>query len=378
MDHKLKYIAYLAFSILIGHVDAEVGNVQKSELKQINGQIQSIQSSITHDKKYQTTLQQALKETEIKLASLAQEVSQLEKAKQYELHEITKLKKREDILKHQLIQQHQSLADQIQAAYKLGKFNEIKMLLDQEDPSTLNRHLKYYRYLTQQRLAIIDQAKETLFSLNQTLQAKEEHQQQLQTLLKQIQLQLEKQETIQISRQDLISQLNQDVQTKEQQLASLIANRRFLQEEVNRLQNQPIEVMTHQPFAKLSGKLFWPVKGNIIANFGSPLDVGEQRLAGVIIKAPTGTPIHAIAAGKIIFANWLRGFGLLIIINHGNGYMSLYARNQNIYTKVGNPVKAGDIIATTGNTGGYETSSLYFEIRENGIPINPSLWCRNT
>lgn len=131
-------------------------------------------------------------------------------------------------------------------------------------------------------------------------------------------------------------------------------------------------IFSSTTFKQLKGKLTWPLKGahNGIYSLNEP-----QKLNGVLISAAEGTPVHAIYGGKVIFANWLRGFGLLVIINHGDGYMSLYARNQALYAKVGDLVTQNDVIAKIGKSGGFEKSSLYFEIRRNGIAIDPRQWC---
>ena len=144
---------------------------------------------------------------------------------------------------------------------------------------------------------------------------------------------------------------------------------------VTHLRTQTKEPASNRSFNDLRGKLHWPVQGKIAARFGSLLDVGNRRLSGTLIKASPGTAVHAIYNGKVVFANWLRGFGLLVIVNHGNGFMSLYARNQALYAKMGDQVKSGDIIATTGNSGGFSRSGVYFEIRQNGAPKNPKIWC---
>ncbi len=147
----------------------------------------------------------------------------------------------------------------------------------------------------------------------------------------------------------------------------------MLQAVLAKLQAQD-EVTAQKPFNQLRHQLTWPISGPIIASYGSMLDVGE-RLSGVIIRATENTPVHAVYTGKVVFADWLRGFGLLVIINHGNGFMSLYARNHSLIAKVGDQVRQGESIATAGNTGGYTKSGLYFEIRENGVPVNPNAWC---
>jgi septal ring factor EnvC (AmiA/AmiB activator) len=129
-----------------------------------------------------------------------------------------------------------------------------------------------------------------------------------------------------------------------------------------------------KPFAKMKGQLPWPIKGAIIRQFGSPRF--ETRWDGVLISATEGTDIRAVTAGHVVFADWLRGYGLMIILDHGGGYMTLYAFNQSLYKKVGESVAAGTVIAAVGSSGGREDSGLYFGIRSKGKPVNPVIWCK--
>lgn len=353
-------------------------DVKKDELQHVTGQIQQIQQSISQDREKQADLQEQLKTMEISLSTLAQEAARLTALQTAEQQKLSALKTQQERQQANLNQQHEVLAQQIRASYQMGKLYGVKLLLNQESSNTLSRHLSYYRYLAINRLDLINKIKTELASLNQTLEAITEHQATLQTLLEQKKAQQKKLAAAQLNRQQLISHIKQEVQSKEIQFATLVENQKALQEALNQIANQAANINSNQLFSDLHGKLLWPVRGSIATNFGSTLDVGDRRSTGVIIKAPLGTPVHAIASGKVIFANWLRGFGLLVIINHGNGYMSLYARNQTLYAKMGEQVKAGAVISAIGNTGGQEISSLYFEIRENGIPVNPSLWCRYT
>lgn len=363
------FIFSCIFFLANAHCITAYANSQP-EYQNINGQIEQIQTTLNQE-------HQELKASEITLAKLTLEIAHINQQQAKEELKLSELKNQEHTLQTKLSSQHDALAQQVRAAYQLGKLNEIKILFNQENPYTLSRHLGYYRYLTKERLDLISATKETLHSLTETMQSITDHKNDLQKLLVQKKQQQEKQELTQKLRQRLIAQLNQKVQTKQQQSSIALANQQALQETFNQLPALD-NLNKQQPFANLQGKLAWPTRGKLIASFGSPLSTEGQHLSGVIIQAPQGTPVKAISSGKVVFANWLRGFGLLVIIDHGNNYMSLYARNQALHAKVGEKVKPGDLIASLGNTGGYELSSLYFEIRKNGIPINPSFWCRNT
>ena len=139
----------------------------------------------------------------------------------------------------------------------------------------------------------------------------------------------------------------------------------------------PTEQGERKAFAGLRGKLKWPSRGRLANRYGSRRKEGKLKWQGVMIKAPEGTEVTAISHGRIAFSDWLRGFGLLTIIDHGDGYMSLYGGNQSLYKEVGDWVEAGDVIASVGNSGGHRETALYFEIRHNGKPTNPLKWCRN-
>lgn len=207
------------------------------------------------------------------------------------------------------------LSQQLIAKEQLREDSPLEMLLNQEDTETVNRHLFYL-----------------MTSMKTPLATLTEDQQHL----------------------------------KKQRLTPS-----FL---ITDKQVKPIPIH-HASFDKIRGKLPWPTTGSLIARFGNILSSSGQQ-AGVIIKTADYAPVRAIYPGKVIFSNWLRGFGILVIINHGKGYLSLYARNHLSTAKVGDTVKMGDIIATTGTRYGSQPPTLYFEIRQHGVAVNPMIWCR--
>lgn len=345
------------------------------ELTKVSSQIKQLQKKILHDRQEQEDLEQQLKTTEINIGELGQQANHLNQLITYEQEKLNQLKNSHQLTSTQLKQEHLQLAKQIRAVHQLRQIQPLKILLNQENPNTIERNLNYYRHLTQARLSAIFNTKLSLTKLKNNMEEATEHQLNLKKLLSQKQLQQEQQEKAKHHREVLLTKLHQRVQTKEQQLNSLLKNRKALQEVISHLNFQEKNNKAMQNLSQLKGKLRWPVKGSLIANYGNRLDVGDQHLSGVIIKAKLGTPVKALYDGKVIFANWLRGFGLLLIINHGNNYLSLYGRNDLLYAKVGDHVNTGDVIASIGTSGGFEKSSLYFEIRKNGTPVDPNMWC---
>lgn len=349
---------------------------KKAELNQVNHQIQELQHTLILDQQQQQGLEDQLKLSETALGQLSQEINLLNNAILSEQQKLTKLKTDQAIVKKNLAQQNTAFAQHIRTVYQLGHLNPFKIILNQDNFQLIERHLTYLRYITSARLELIKKIQITLKELKTNVIAIRSQQNHLKNMVEKKLNQQNNQQTLQMRRQKLLLALHQNVQTKQDQLNTLLANQKALQEIITHLNQQTTQLITSgQPFTKQRGKLSWPLKGNIIANYGSTLDVGGQHLPGIIIAAPEGTPVHAIYPGKVIFANWLRGFGLLIIISHNQNYMSLYGRNHALYVKVGDHVNNGDVIATTGNSGGFDRSSLYFEIRQNGSPINPHLWC---
>lgn len=169
------------------------------------------------------------------------------------------------------------------------------------------------------------------------------------------------------------------MQTKDQQLNTLLANKQALEQLVTQLNTPspktPVYQQPSQPFVNMQGKLTWPTVGQITQRFGSSVDQTSVTSEGVFISAPQNQPVRAVYPGRVIFAGWLRGIGMLIILDHGNGYMTLYGHDHSLFKKVGDVVKAGDEIADVGFSGGDQKSGLYFQIRANGQPLNPETWC---
>jgi septal ring factor EnvC (AmiA/AmiB activator) len=290
------------------------------------------------------------------------------------------------------------LNKQLSAAFVMGKKEKLKLLLNQQDPALASRMMVYYQYLNQTRLkklaaiqariaelAALEQDKqETADKLGQAIQAKE---------IKQADL-----AKTRLQRDTLLAQLKTDFALKTEQLNQLDKTEAQLETLIGNLQrsttvitaptktpviattypnnklNPLYAAATNKPFQLLKNHLLWPVKGKILHRFGSRRS--ETRWDGVLIGAPEGAEIYAVSDGKVVFANWLRGYGLLTILDHGEGYMTLYAFNQSLYKKVGDNIKAGTAIAAVGKSDGRDEAGLYFGIRHEGKAINPALWCR--
>lgn len=348
-------------------------------LSQIQTQIQNLKQDLTAQQSSREQLLQTLQQTETSLGQL----NAAHKKTTTELHKqqtiLSSLQRQQLQYQKSLAQQQQRIAQQIHAAYLLGQQNYLKMLLNQQDPTQVNRNLTYYRYFIRERLDLINQLNATLQLLATNQQEITQHTENLTSLLAEQQQQILQIKTSQQQRREVLLQLDTAITSKNQQLTILQANKQALESVVQKLQSQPTIPNVHWAdygsFSHAQGKLNWPTKGKIISRFNSPIDNSELKANGVVITAKQGQNVYAVAPGKVIFSQWLAGYGLLLIIDHGHNFMTLYGRNASLNKAVGDNVAAGELLATVGNSGGYSQPSLYFEIRQQGKPLNPEKWC---
>ncbi|RMG35548.1 MAG: hypothetical protein D6720_06945 [Gammaproteobacteria bacterium] len=261
----------------------------------------------------------------------------------------------------------------------MGRQERLRLVLDQDDPGEISRLLTYYDYLNRERVRRVSDIRRRLQALRQTQKALEQEQARL-AALEQAQRERKRAlEAEQLTRRRLVAKLAAEIEGQGARLTRLQRNEQQLQLLLRNLQDAladiPAETVQQTPFPKMRGKLPWPVKGVIRKAFGDP-KIGQLRWDGVMIAAPEGREVRAVHAGRVAFADWLRGFGLLLIVDHGDGYMTLYGHNQSLFKEPGDWVQKGETIATVGDTGGRRETGIYFAIRRNGKPVDPLRWCR--
>ncbi|WP_246246986.1 murein hydrolase activator EnvC family protein [Candidatus Methylobacter favarea] len=295
-------------------------------------------------------------------------------------------------LQNQIANQREELAGQIKAAYAMGQKEKLKLLLNQRDPALASRMMIYYKYLNSARLAKLIDIEESLKHLSRLDKQKQDESRFLEQTLQQKEAEQSILDKAKFQRQELLTHLNKDLYATEQQLRQLNESETRLKSLIASLQLTPDnseltvkqenelsplkndESWQREDFPQLKGKLPWPVSGKLAKKFGSAR--AEGNWDGVLIDALEGTEIHAVTTGEVVYAEWLRGYGMLMIIDHGKGYMTLYAFNQSLYKQVGEKVEAGEIIASVGQSGGRSQPGLYFGIRKQGKPVDPLEWCR--
>ncbi|MDX2506874.1 MAG: peptidoglycan DD-metalloendopeptidase family protein [Gammaproteobacteria bacterium] len=355
------------------------GQLKQQELKQLRQQINTLKNDLKKQHSEKSQLDKDIKQAELSVANNARQLFNTQQ--QTKILDARLSEHNSNLAKHnqELIIQQQLLSGQLQASYAIGRQEYIKLLLNQQNPATISRVMSYYDYFNNARSKQIEE-------VNALLQSISEDKQQItltsQTLHdKQLQLQREQQalQAKQAERNVLVAKLSQDIAAKDKQLIDLRKDKKNLSILINKLKKalDDIPVLpTEKPFVKQRGKLYWPAKGKVKKLFGHWRSVNKVKWQGVIIKAKAGVPVHTISHGRIAYSDWLRGYGLITIIDHGEGYMSLYGHNQTLLKEVGDWVESDEIIATVGSSGGIKESGLYFEIRHNGKPGNPTRWCK--
>lgn len=360
--------AYASHSLLQSH---------QQQLEQVKNQIISLKKNISEDKNKKTNLEKQLKDTELSINTTQKKFHKIDmeiKNRYAKINELTQTQLNQQNL---LDQQQSLLKQQILKAYVLGRKSYLQALLNQENLDDLQRMMVYYQYLNQHCLSSLEKINQLIEKIKQSKQQLLQENRQLNHVLqrsKKVQVALTQDK---IKREQLFQAIDHRLNSRQAHLASLNHDEVTLTKLIHYLRQQErMQQETH--FANSQGKLSWPTQGKIIAHFGTSIEHSELRWNGVLIQAPEAQPVYAIAAGKVVFADWLKGFGLLLIIDHGQDYLTLYGRNNSLYKKVGDEVEKNEYIAEVGKSGGFSQSSLYFEIRKHGYPLNPEQWCHTS
>lgn len=394
------------------------------ELKNVQGQIASQKQDLQQQQKQLKQLQQQLANDEKAISAMARDLNQTRQKLKENETSLARLDKEHQQLNQQAERQQTLLAEQLRAAYQNGRHDYLKLLLNGQDSTEVDRLLHYYAHLNQARTDALHQLALTREQLADNRRQAEQSRNQLNQLLSRQQSEQEKLEVQQNKRSSTAKQLNALLSKGNQRLTSLqqaagnlerqikiaqekaareqaarekaererIAREKAEQERQERIERDRPQQTASRPsdsgrtpvVAKLSGNfaglskgtLPWPLKGSLIHRFGTPR-TSQLNWKGLLISAPVGREVSAIANGQVVYADWLSGFGMVMVIDHGKGYMSLYGHNQSLLRNPGDKVKAGQPIALSGESGGQDKSGLYFEIRYQGSAVDPLPWLKS-
>jgi septal ring factor EnvC (AmiA/AmiB activator) len=347
----------------------------RTKLSDVQKAIAKQESNIFDANKQRGNLEQQLKADDLAIAKVSKKINKIEVDLSNTQKQITTLATEKKQLTLAKKQQENLLAQQLRSAYTTGQHDYLKLLLNQDQSEKIQRTISYYQYLNQARTLEIDNFQVTIAQL---LQVSTEHLNQIEHLqqLKNTQLQQDTKLRVSKSKQSkTLKKLSSTLLSSKQQLNKLKAEENNLNQALNKLTSIIQAEIDLTDLSKLKRKLSWPVKGRMMHRFGTRKQ-GYLKWKGVLISAPVSRQVQTIHNGTVLFSDWLKGYGLLTVIDHGNGYMSLYAHNQTLLKSVGDRVETGEPIALVGQSGGLEQSGLYFEIRHLGKALNPKLWCK--
>ena len=296
-------------------------------------------------------------------------------------------------IEERLVTQRQLLKQQVRSSFLMGRQQQLRLVLSLDDPSRISRIATYYHYLIRARSHVIRDVRQTFHQLLATGEKVRSEEQRLQALKSEQSQLLRSLHEMRDSRQQALTRWSEKIRTTDERLKIVKEDAlqlgRLTRRLTQRSAEQPAEsaaqtgheTASHaqapgqrMPFPSSRGKLPWPLKGRLIQRFGD-LVVGDVRLAGMVIQAKVESQVHAVYQGEVVFADWLRGYGLLMIIDHGDGFMTLYGYNQSLLKSVGEHVNAGEVITLSGESGGQQQASLYFAIRKGAKSFDPVRWC---
>jgi septal ring factor EnvC (AmiA/AmiB activator) len=348
----------------------------EAELAAVRKEIKALQDRIARETTRRDAGARELRAVEVEIAAATRKLAEVRGDLKAQETARRDLDRRSERASRSLAAEKDSLARQVRSSYMAGREELTKLLLSQESPASLGRMLVYFDYYNRARSQRIAAVAGDLAQLEELDAATARVEAELATLEAAQTREVAALEKSPAERRALVAKLDASVRDGAAAVAKLRAEEQRLADLVQRLSELmagfPVDI--DEPFAQSKGKLAWPVQGRIAGDYGQARGAGPVKWNGVLLEAAAGTPVRAVHRGRVAFADWLQGLGLLVIVDHGGGYMSLYGHNEALLKESGDWVEPGEPIAQVGDTGGQSRSGLYFEIRSNGEPVNPNAW----
>jgi septal ring factor EnvC (AmiA/AmiB activator) len=347
----------------------------ESELQSVKSEIDRITRQVSEEQVERDRLTKDLRSAEVSVGKARESLDSVRHERAERAQRRTALAAEKRDAQASIAKGRTVLAGQLRAAYLIGHEEPLKLLLNQKDPARAGRMFVYYSYFGRERaqeIHAIEANMTRLDELDTELVAQDAKLAELEKLQKS---QLAEVERARSRRTVVLANLDAESHTRAQNLEKLRSQQAGLEKLLHELREAMARypVDTNSAFGQLRGKLAWPVAGHLVARFGDTR-AGGVKWDGVLVATERGAPVKAVYQGRVIYADWLPGLGLLTIVDHGDGYMSLYGHNERLYKAVGEKVAAGDAIASAGDSGGSNRPELYFEIRKGGKPVDPRPW----
>ncbi|MGH8556058.1 MAG: murein hydrolase activator EnvC family protein [Methylococcales bacterium] len=371
----------IVFSLLVAILPvagrAEIEPAEKDkQLESLQQRIRALQSRLDDLGNKKHSVRAELRDNERLYGKLSNALKQLNDEFAAQEKRLKTVREERDLNQHKILDDKVSLVAQIRAAHAMGHQERLQLMLNQQDPLKVSRMLTYYDYLNNARVARVKAFHAILEKLRNSEQELLAGNERLMRLQKDKNTELKSLDESRSVRKRLLAKLDRDYRDRKTELNQLKQDERELQSLIESLE-KVIKAVPYDPepknsFSKLQDRLQWPVNGYLLQSYGSKTASGRSN--GVLIRAREGDSVRAVSDGRVVYADWLVHYGLLIIVDHGEGDMTLYAFNQSLYKSVGDAVTSGEAIATVGRSGGHSIPALYFEVRKKGKPVNPINW----
>ena len=372
MWQLIKFIPLLLGLLLSPYV---VADKQAETEKQLKQRITKLQKNLRLQEGESRSLSKTLRDSEVKIGRLAKQIQKLDKQLSGLGQHAENLEERRDALKAELKTRAQLIETQVAKQYQMGNQARLQLLLTQRDPDTLDRTLRYYDFVNDALKHDMQQFRAKLAALSGTERELSDTEKDMVAKRAELKREVTALQASRDKRKLALVALKKALGSDKNRLKQLSLDQKRLQavlDEIEKSLNFASLVKENKNFSELKGKLPWPLKGRVKRNYGTVQN--NIRYDGIWINARSASSVKAVHHGRVVFSDWLRGYGLVLIIDHGSGYMSLYGYNQSLLLETGDWVSAGDTIAPVGNSGGRTDNGLYFAVRYKGKSSNPRRW----
>ena len=350
---------------------------KEAELKKVNARIERVRKAVNEDIEKRDRLSAQLRDAELEVQAARRKLDEVRAQRVASEARLEDLAREQASREKELAAERVALAGELRTAYVNGREEQLKLLLNQQDPAAFGRMLAYYGYFGRARADRIGSIRDKLEHLALLREKIATEGERLKELESRQERDVASLRGAQQSRTKAVAAIESQIKTRGGEIQRLESQARGLEKLIadlrKALANPP--VAKQAPFEPLRGKLPWPVQqGKVLARFGQPRAGGSLKWQGMLIGTDRGARVRAPFAGRVAYADWLPGMGLMIVLDHGGGYLSLYGHNEEVFRKVGDAVAAGDVIGSVGDTGGHNQPALYFEVRRGRTPVNPENW----
>jgi len=374
-----RFFAPIAAILLVAASSGLPAADEEAELEALRGRMTDMRRALESDQGKRSAAETELRKVETDIGERNAALRRLRDQQSETARRIGELERERVVVEARIGVERDSLAAQVRAAYVTGRNERLKLLLNQQDPAHLGRMVVYYDYFNRMRRDTIASVAADLARLN-AVATEQETEAMRQRQLEQRQSQeLDKLEQARARRAEVLVAVDASIRAKGDAIAEMETQAATLEKLVEELREvlRDFPVEADAPFADVKGQLAWPLRGRLLRDLGQPRAQGRLKWDGVLVGAAPGTQVKAVYHGRVAYADWLTGLGLLVILEHGDGYLTLYGHNESVFKSVGEWVAPGETIAEVGDSGGQAQPALYFEIRRGRQPQNPHRWFAN-